>query len=260
MENIRLLEEKIEKNPALILQLMKKIGTGEIYEGYESAEDSEKIDICGIDNAIRDNYEMLASAEQSEITAGILEILCTEHADEVLDRYRDIFAFLIPELEAMFDFDQKSPYHNRDVWHHTLCGVKNVRPDPDLRMTMLLHDIAKPVVFILDDNGRGRFVGHPAKGAEMAEIILRRMDFSEEKIRKICEYVRLHDIKMKPILEDVIPIYDHLGPEGFEDLLDIKRADASGKYEQYLVIAEEKNEALRGCVREYLSENGNVNM
>lgn len=243
VEKIKLLEKKTDENPAFILNLLKRIGDG------ETCGDSETE--AYVDAVINSHYKMLSKVPQSEITAGILGILCTGYADKVLDRYRHVFAFLIPELEAMFDLDQKSPYHNHDVWHHTLCGVRAVRPDPDLRMTMLLHDIAKPVVFVLDDNGRGRFVGHPAKGAEMAEQILRRMEFSEEKVRKISEYVRLHDIKLKPVEEDVIPIYKHLGPEGFENLLDIKRADAAGKYEKYLAIAEEKNEAFRACVKEY---------
>ena len=71
------------------------------------------------------------------------------------------------------------------MWHHTLAGVADIPPVFELRMTMLLHDIAKPVVFLLDDNGRGRFVGHPEKGAEMAYRILCRMEVPKDKSKKL---------------------------------------------------------------------------
>ena len=108
---------------------------------------------------MRGLYENLKEVSWERITAELEKLMCGKYAAAVLDEYRDVFACLIPELSAMFGFEQYSPYHNRDVWHHTLAAVEDIPPVFALRMTMLLHDIAKPVVFVLDDNGRGRFVG-----------------------------------------------------------------------------------------------------
>ena len=204
--------------------------------------------------AIQAQYESLSSVSWERITDEFLRLICGKNAASVLDAYRDVFAYLIPELKATFDFDQRSPYHNRDVWHHTLAGLSDIPPVPELRMTMLLHDIAKPVVCVLDDNGRGRFVGHPQKGAEMAEIILKRMKFSNQKIEKITKLVKYHDVKLKPERPDVRRILSVFGEEGFFDLLAVKHADAAGKYEKYLAEAEKKNEALRACAEEVLRD------
>ena len=204
--------------------------------------------------AIRAQYKLLKSVSWERIRDEFLRLLCGKNAAAVLDEYREIFAYLIPELEATFDFDQKSPYHNRDVWHHILAGLSDIPPAAELRMTMLLHDIAKPVVFVLDDNGRGRFVGHPQKGAEMAEVILKRMKFSNQQIEKITKLVKYHDVKLKPQRPDVRRILSILGEDGFYDLLAVRHADAAGKYEKYLMEAETKNEALRACAQEILRD------
>lgn len=194
-----------------------------------------------------------AEACPAEAVREFCQLICEKDADVILDRHRDTFALLIPEIRQMFGLDQRSPYHNRDVWEHTLAGVRAVPQDPELRLTMLLHDIAKPVVFILDDNGRGRFVGHPQKGAEMAYRILNRLGIPGDSVRKIVRLIRYHDVKMTPQFPDVRRMLAVFGPEGFEELLKIKQADAAGKYEKYLLEAQEKTAALRRCAAE-LSE------
>lgn len=216
--------------------------------------------VCGFrleketEGAVRGLYENLKEVSWERITAELEKLMCGKYAAAVLDEYRDVFACLIPELSAMFGFEQYSPYHNRDVWHHTLAAVEDIPPVFALRMTMLLHDIAKPVVFVLDDNGRGRFVGHPQRGAEMAETILRRMRFPNHLIQRIVLLVRFHDVKLKPRRPEVRRMLALFGEKGFEDLLAVKHADAAGKYEKYLGEAEEKNEALRKCAKDILRD------
>ena len=144
----------------------------------------------------------------------------------------------------MIGFDQRSPYHNRDVWHHTLCAVEDIPATPMFRLTMLFHDIAKPVVCVIDDNGRGRFQGHPAKGAEMAGVILRRMKLPGKLIEHIVTLIKYHDLKIRPERADVRRWLGRLGIQIFDELMYVRHADASGKYEKYLGEAESKNAAL----------------
>lgn len=202
------------------------------------------------ENAMRNNYTLLSQVSQERITQEFVKFLCGSRAAGLLDDYREIFCFLIPELRAMIGFDQRSPYHNRDVWHHTLCAVADIPARPVLRITMLLHDVAKPVVCVLDDNGRGRFVGHPARGAEMAEEILRRMKFPARMIEHVVTLIRYHDLKIRPERGDVRRWLGRLGRTYFYELMDVRHADASGKYEKYLGEAEEKNARLRALAEE----------
>ena len=43
-----------------------------------------------------------------------------------------------------------------------------------LMWAALLHDIAKPQTFTLDDHGHGHFYGHPEAGAVLARVIDRK--------------------------------------------------------------------------------------
>lgn len=208
-----------------------------------------------VERAVFQCFHNIVRLSGKDVLDELSPLICGACADSILDRYRDVFACVIPELAPMFDLDQHSPYHNRDVWHHTLAGVADIPPVFELRMTMLLHDIAKPVVFLLDDNGRGRFVGHPEKGAEMAYRILRRMEVPKDKIEKIVRLVRYHDVKIRPETEDVRKVLAVFGREGFEELLLVRHADASGKYSRYLSEAEDKNAWLRACA-ERIVESG----
>ena len=196
--------------------------------------------------AIRRNYRLLSVVSQERITEEFVKFMCGGRAAGLLDDYREVFCFIIPELEPMIGFDQRSPYHNRDVWHHTLCAVEDIPATPVFRLTMLFHDIAKPVVCVIDDNGRGRFQGHPAKGAEMAGVILRRMKLPKKMIEHIVTLIKYHDIKIRPERADVRRWIGRLGIQIFDELMYVRHADASGKYEKYLGEAESKNAVLAG--------------
>lgn len=196
------------------------------------------------EKAVRSCYKSLEYVSQERITEEFTKFMCGSRAAELLDEYREIFCFIIPELEAAIGFDQHSPYHNRDVWHHTMCAVKDIPPEPVFRLTMLFHDIAKPVVCVIDDSGRGRFQGHPAKGAEMAGDILRRMKYSKNMTEHIVTLIKYHDVKIRPERADVKRWLGRLGKEIFYELMYVRHADASGKYERYLGEAEKKNARL----------------
>ena len=97
-----------------------------------------------VERAVFQCFHNIVRLSGKDVLDELSPLICGACADSILDRYRDVFACVIPELAPMFDLDQHSPYHNRDVWHHTLAGVADIPPVFELRMTMLLHDIAKP--------------------------------------------------------------------------------------------------------------------
>ena len=99
---------------------------------------------------------------------------------------------IIPELKATEGFNQKHPHHCYDVWEHTMESLKRSKPDLQIRIALLLHDIGKPYSYQEDGDIR-HFKGHPQKSAEMAEKILRRLGYSEKEIEDICYLIKNHD-------------------------------------------------------------------
>lgn len=53
-------------------------------------------------------------------------------------------AVFLPEFDMMMETPQNNPHHCYSVGEHTLKAIEAVPADKVLRLTMLLHDIAKP--------------------------------------------------------------------------------------------------------------------
>ena len=120
----------------------------------------------------------LSQIAPERIRDELLKLLCGDKVDFILRRYRTVIAVFIPELQGTFDFDQHNKHHNRDVYRHMVAATRNIMPDPLLRLTMLLHDIGKPIAQTVDKMGAYHFRNHQTIGAAMAEEILRRLTTS----------------------------------------------------------------------------------
>ena len=167
----------------------------------------------------------LISAER--IWAELKKLLCGPSVLQVLLDFPEIFTQLISELGPAVGFEQHTPYHLYDVYEHTARTVAYIRPNPELRLAMLLHDIGKPSRFFTDPKGRGHFKGHPAASAQLCKGILPRMKLPKAAVRRILPLVRYHDAD---ILPEQLPLWlSKLGKDVFFDLLDVKRADEQAK-------------------------------
>ncbi|MBI2868156.1 MAG: CCA tRNA nucleotidyltransferase [Chloroflexi bacterium] len=157
----------------------------------------------------------------------MLALPTAEGALWVLDRLQ-LLTRLIPELEAARGVDQ--PFeHYWDVFEHSVHTVRMaglvLRSGPRsapallgipwtaelsshfrqevagghtravlLKLSALLHDVAKPLTKTVEPNGRARFIGHSEKGAEMAADIMRRLRFSNKEVGLV-ERIVLHHLR-----------------------------------------------------------------
>ena len=184
---------------------------------------------------------MLSSVSWERIDEELLKLLGSPRPGELMDEYRDVFITLIPELKDEVGYDQHSMYHNRDVWHHSLAALDDIPPDmPHLRLVMLLHDIAKPTVGIIDDKGIGRFKKHPQVGAEMAEAILKRMKFPSKFVQRAKTLVLYHDVRVPAERVEVRKFLSSVGEDAFRQILIIQHADGAGKYTKFMKETEER--------------------
>lgn len=148
---------------------------------------------------------------------------------------------LIPEMCKLKGLAQPLQYHNEgDVWDHakfSLDALTNeelgddpLPPEPPsivLKWAVFMHDIGKYDTFSVDDE-RIRYDRHAEVGADIAKNILQRLKFSKKDIDRV-KWLIEHHMMVIPLFEmnDARRHHWFLEP-GFEELLELYRADAMG--------------------------------
>lgn len=135
------------------------------------------------------------------------------------------------------------------VGEHLIQSLRISENNRIIRLTMLLHDIAKPATLTIDEEGLTHFHGHATLGAEMAEEILRRWKLDNDTIRRVCRLIRYHDLgKGIPCSPRAVRKGVRLMEEDFPLLLEVERADILA---QSTFMREEKLKTLEQYSAEY---------
>ena len=148
---------------------------------------------------------------------------------DVLTEFADVFEVIIPEIGPCIGFNQHNRYHVYDVWTHTAEAIEHSKPLPYVRLALMLHDIAKPLCFRLDDEGNGHFFNHEKQSAELAEVILRDLRFSNETIENVCTLIKYHYVTPVDDYKVVRRLISTVGEELFPLLLEVMRGDNRAK-------------------------------
>lgn len=147
--------------------------------------------------AVSDNAHLLTKVAAEYLRAELNKgLLCESGPDYflALNNY-DIWGHIVPEIHKLNGCKQDPEWHPEgDVFTHTYIVLKNIEnwKSEVLVWGAILHDIGKPDTFGYNDKGRISAHGHAAKGAHIAEEILRSLRFSSESIRDICSLVKHH--------------------------------------------------------------------
>ena len=184
--------------------------------------------------SILKNKNLLNNVAKERIRVEFLKLLCGIRVKTILLDFSSVFFEIIPELEPMYKFPQNTPYHIYDVWEHTVVSVANVPPDPILRMTMLLHDIGKPQMHTVDENGVSHFKQHQAVSYEKAVEILKNLRFSKAEQEEISKLILYHDLHPKGEREEIIRLCVDLSPEFLLRLIPVFKADALAQSPEFL--------------------------
>ena len=164
------------------------------------------------------------SAERIQVE--LIKLLTSPNPGELKVAYRTgLTAVFLPEFDMMMETPQNNPHHCYSVGEHTLKAIEAVPADKVLRLTMLLHDIAKPACKTTDKKGVDHFYGHPARGSEMARGILRRLKFDNDTTDRVCRLVHWHDDNPELSGKAVRRAMHRIGVEQYPALFAVKRAD-----------------------------------
>ncbi len=183
--------------------------------------------------AIDENCGFLNEVSAERLFSELQKLLCGQNAAKILLEHPKPFFVFIPELSLLKGFDQRHFRHHLDAFEHTAGVLKGVPPVPELRLTALFHDIAKPLCQSIDESGTAHYYGHAQKSAEIAETVLRRLKADSETIKKVCELVRRHEDRFEPTPKAIKRLLGKIGPEMFQNLLLLMQADDGAKRPEY---------------------------
>ena len=189
----------------------------------------------------------LEHISRERIFTELTGVLQGSHAMDILSGFHDVLFTVIPELFPLYMCPQKSVYHIYDVWEHTLHVVDAVAPrTPVLVWTALLHDCGKPQTRMRDRKGYDHYPQHQAAGARLAERILQSLKVSNAFLKDVCTLVMYHD---DPLNTDTAKLMMYrVGPERFESLISLRRADLVAHKPEKVV---KEVEALDGARARY---------
>lgn len=194
--------------------------------------------------AINQQGKSLANISVERIYNELVKILLSNRPSKgiKLMLHAGILENIIPELIYSVGFNQKSLHHDKDVFKHSLCVLDTVSPILSLRFAALLHDIAKPHTFTIDDENNGHFYGHDKLSGEMAKDILTRLRAPNHIIDKVILLINDHmshhnDMKQRGLKRQIARV----GLDNIFNLIELQKADR--------ICSNNKNEDI-----EYLME------
>ena len=201
----------------------------------------------------------LETISAERIQAELVKLLVSDHPERIQDACElGITKVVLPEWDDMVGVKQNTPHHKYDVAAHTVHALQNVKNDKVLRLTMLFHDMGKPVMKTTDENGRDHFKGHAIASEQIAKTVMKRLKFDNDTIRKVTKLVAYHDYRMEPTGANVRRAMHEIGVELFPYYLAVRLADTKaqssyerrGKLENIIQIRELYRNALRNkeCV------------
>lgn len=180
--------------------------------------------------AVADLAGNLAKVSAERIQMELVKLLVSDNPQEMRTVYElGLSKIFLPEFDRMMETPQNTKHHMYSVGEHTIRTMQEIKPDKVLRLTMLLHDVAKPLCVRTDEKGQDHFKGHPAEGAVMAKTILHRLKFDNDTTDKVCRLVRYHDDRPEVTPRNVRRAMSRIGVENMEDLFAVKRADTLGQ-------------------------------
>ena len=196
---------------------------------YDFSIDDETI------NAMNNNVSFLNKISIERVRDEISKILLGNNPGKglkSLDKF-GVLDLLLPEVSEMKDVKQPPDFHPEgDVFVHTclvLDKLSELRPNNiEVVYGALLHDIGKPKTFTNTD--RIRFNRHEYVGAEISDVLCKRLKFSKKQIDSIKSLVKEH-MKFGNVKEMKLSTFKKfISLNNFSDHLKLHEADCKGSH------------------------------
>lgn len=207
--------------------------------------------------AIKELAHTLERISVERIQVELVKLLISDHPEYVLKLYElGLTKVFLPEFDVMMETPQNNPHHLYSVGMHTIKAMQLVSNDKLLRLTMLLHDVGKPLTRSTDDKGIDHFHAHPLEGSAIAKKVLKRLRFDNETIDRVSLLVLYHDygnaVSATPAFTR--KFINKVRMKNFPLLLEIKKADVMAQSDLLRDEKLEKLELLRASYEEVVEQ------
>ncbi len=177
--------------------------------------------------SLKENVELITnvSAEriQEELNKLLLKAKYPSSGFRLMQKV-GLLEKILPELSLSVGVEQPGGYHAYDVFEHSIITMDNAPRDLVLRLAALFHDISKPEVRVLTEDG-ATFYGHEKKGSKLVQKVLSRLRYSNQIIDQVSLLVDKHMFTTGVTDKGVRRLIRKMGEEMIFPLLDLRRAD-----------------------------------
>lgn len=209
----------------------------------------------GTDWEIHQQYKNLENISIERINSEFCKIASSDSFCAQLLLYKDVFSLFIPELKDMIDFPQNNPYHDYDVFGHTIHAVEHCESeDLTVRLSVFFHDFGKPHSYQDGEDGIRHFKGHGKISAEITDNIMKRLRFDNETKNNVVELVYYHDATFEVGKKYVKRWLNKIGEEQFRRLLEVRKADILGQKPDFEQSRIDKVNNIEQILEEVLQE------
>lgn len=204
---------------------------------------------------INQQYKNLENISIERINSEFCKIASSSNFCVQMVLFQDVFALFIPELTDMFGFQQNNPYHDYDVYGHTIHAVEHCESDDlTVRLAVFFHDIGKPRSYQDGEDGIRHFKGHGRISAEITDNIMKRLRFDNETRNNVVELVYYHDATFEVGKKYVKRWLNKIGEKQFGRLLEIRKADILGQKPNFDQSRIDKVNNIEQILEEVLQE------
>lgn len=162
-------------------------------------------------------------------------LLSNEPILEIVNHEKELFGLIKP-LEKCKGHNQNNPWHLYDVYEHILHVVENTEPILELRLAALFHDIGKPKVVKLGQDGFNHYYNHWTKSQEIFLSFAHEHKLPDNISQTVSNLILYHDKNLEECTENELScILLNFNREELKLLYKLKRADAKSQNQELVL-------------------------
>lgn len=180
--------------------------------------------------AIKEYSQDINEISIERINAELSKMLLVQRSSQaiILLKKTGLLKNILPVIDDMYGFSQQNPYHEKDLFFHTMDVLDSVRDDLILRLAALFHDSGKLYTKTVDENNIGHFYGHSELSFDIARDNLKRLRYSNNIIELVALLCKKHMIDTRNITKKGIrKLISLFGKENIYLLIELQRADSA---------------------------------